>query len=128
MNQVEAKVMVPADRVAEFYSLIGRWLAGEAALPAARRGSRRSRRASGPTASSYAAIGAHLKEANGNDATLSFDQIQEIIGRELPASAHRHRAWWANTDTHSQALTWLAAGWKVETADLDAKEVTFVRE
>lgn len=128
MNQVEAKVMVPAERVAEFYALIGRWLAGEAALPAARRGSRRSRRASGPSASSYAAIGTHLKEASGSEATLSFDEIEGIIGRALPASAHRHRAWWANTDTHSQALTWLAAGWKVETADLEAKEVTFVRE
>lgn len=128
MNQVEAKVMIPADRVAEFYGLMGRWLAGEAALPAVRRGSRRSRRASGPSASSYAAIGTHLKEHDAGEATLSFDEIESIIGRPLPASAHRHRAWWANTDTHSQALTWLSAGWKVEAADLDAQEVTFVRE
>lgn len=128
MNQVEAKVMIPADRVSEFYTLMGRWLAGEAALPAVRRGSRRSRRASGPSASSYAAIGTHLKELEGPEATLSFDEIESIIGRPLPASAHRHRAWWANTDTHSQALTWLSAGWKVEAADLESQEVTFVRE
>lgn len=128
MNHVEAKVMIPAERVAEFYALMGRWLDGEAGLPAARRGSRRSRRASGPSASSYAAIGTYLQDASGKETTLSFDDIEGIIGRPLPASAHRHRAWWANTDTHSQALTWLAAGWKVEAADLDAKEVTFVRE
>ena len=32
MEQVEAKVMVPAERLAEFYALVGRWLAGEATL------------------------------------------------------------------------------------------------
>jgi len=128
MSQVEAKVMVPEDRLAEFYTLMGRWLAGEATLPSVRRGTRRSRRASGPSASSYAPIGTHLAEMSGREATLSFDQIESIIGRELPASAHRHRAWWANTDTHSQALTWLSAGWKVEAADLETKEVTFVRD
>lgn len=128
MNNVEAKVMVPAERLSEFYSLVGRWLAGEATLPSVRRGSRRSRRASGPSASSYAPIGTHLTEVKGPEATLSFDQIEKIIGRDLPASAHRHRAWWANTDTHSQALTWLSAGWKVDAADLDSKQVTFVRD
>lgn len=128
MENVEAKIMVPAERLSEFYSLVGRWLAGEATLPSVRRGSRRSRRASGPSASSYAAIGTHLAEQKGAEAVLSFDEIEKIIGRELPASAHRHRAWWANTDTHSQALTWLSAGWKVDAADLDAEEVTFVRD
>jgi hypothetical protein len=128
MEHVEAKVMVPAERLSEFYALVGRWLAGEATLPSVRRGSRRSRRASGPSASSYAAIGRHLANESGQEVTLSFDQIEDIIGRELPASAHRHRAWWANTDTHSQALTWLSAGWKVDAADLDQEEVTFVRE
>ena len=128
MNQVEAKVMVPEDRLAEFYSLMGRWLAGEATLPAVRRGTRRSRRASGPSASSYGPIGTHLAAESGREATLGFAEIESIIGRTLPASAHRHRAWWANTDTHSQALTWLSAGWKVEAADLDAKTVTFVRD
>jgi hypothetical protein len=128
MEHVEAKVMVPTERLAEFYALVGRWLAGEATLPSVRRGSRRSRRASGPSASSYAAIGRHLQGESGQEVTLTFDQIEDIIGRDLPASAHRHRAWWANTDTHSQALTWLSAGWKVDAADLEQEEVTFVRE
>ena len=127
MSHVEAKVVVPEDRIAEFYTLVGMWLAGDAAISTVRRGARRSRRASGPSASSYAAIGTHLSGSSDRETTLSFDEIEGIIGRELPASAHRHRAWWANTDTHSQALTWLSAGWKVDTADLDAKTVTFVR-
>lgn len=128
MENVEAKVWVPSERLPEFYGMVSRWLAGEAPLPSTRRGTRRSRRASGPSASSYAAIGKHLAALGNGEETLSFDAIESIIGRELPASAHRHRAWWANTDTHSQALTWLSAGWKVDSADLDAKEVTFVRD
>lgn len=128
MNHVEVKVWVPEERLTEFYGLMGRWLAGDADPTSARRGARRSRRASGPSASSYAAIGTHLADVSDREKTLSFDEIETIIGRALPASAHRHRAWWANTDTHSQALTWLSAGWKVEAADLDAREVTFVRD
>lgn len=128
MNDVEAKVLVPQERLPEFYSLVGAWLSGEPVSGTGRRSTRRSRRASGPSASSYAAIGERLKEVEGDEVTLGFDEIEEAIGRELPQSAHRHRAWWANTDTHSQALTWLSAGWKVDSADLEKRTVTFVRE
>lgn len=128
MNHVEAKVLVPQERLSEFYGMVGAWLSGEAVHTPGRRSTRRSRRASGPSASSYAAIGSHLKGVEGDEVTLGFDEIEQVIGRQLPKSAHRHRAWWANTDTHSQALTWLSAGWKVESADLDQQTVTFVRE
>ena len=127
-QHVEAKVLVPTDRVAEFYAWVGRWLAGEATVPAARRGARRSRRASGPAASSYAAIGSHLAGVAGDEATLTFDDVERIVGRSLPMSARKHRAWWANTDTHSQARTWLTVGWRVDAADLEAGTVTFVRD
>jgi len=45
----------------------------------------------------------------------------------LPRSAFAHRAWWANTSSHAQALAWLSAGWKVEHVDLTGKAVDFVR-
>ena len=127
MEHVEAKVLVPVERVSEFYTLAGRWLAGEPLQAAPRRGARRSRRSKGPSASSYAPLGEHLRSVEGDEATLSFDEVEKILDRKLPASAIKHRAWWANTDTHSQALVWLSAGFVVDHADLEAKTITFRR-
>jgi len=59
---------------------------------------------------------------------ISFEQIEEIIGDELPASAHNHRAWWANDAVgHVQSKQWLDAGWRVGYRNMSSKEVTFVR-
>ncbi len=127
MEHIEAKVLIPPDRVSEFYALAGRWLAGEPLQAAPRRGARRSRRSKGPSASSYAPLGEHLRNVEGDETTLTFDEVEKILSRSLPASAVKHRAWWANTDTHSQALVWLSAGFVVDHADLDAKTITFRR-
>lgn len=62
--------------------------------------------------------------------TLSFQQIEAILGFNLPPSARKYREWWANPSTprdHPYAQAWLAAGWKVDTVDLDAEWVRFQR-
>ena len=57
---------------------------------------------------------------------LGFTQIEALIGQELPASARRHRSWWANDPaTHSQAASWITAGWLIEDVNLDLEDVTF---
>ena len=128
MSHVEVAVHVPEDCLAELYALAGRWLAGERILPATRRETQRSRRARGPSASSYAPLGAHLAQQSDTETlTLTFQDLEAILQRPLPRSAYKHRAWWANTDTHTQALVWLTAGWKVDEADLEALTVTFTR-
>ncbi|MGZ4665263.1 MAG: DUF7662 domain-containing protein [Frankiaceae bacterium] len=62
-----------------------------------------------------------------SEITLSFADIERLIGDGLPASAHRHQAWWANDASHVQASVWLAAGWAVDTADPTARRVRFLR-
>jgi len=60
--------------------------------------------------------------------TLSFAEIERIIGSTLPPAARKHRAWWANDKSrHSQANAWLAVGWKTASPRLAEMEVTFVR-
>lgn len=62
----------------------------------------------------------YLNGIAGREQRLSFSEIERIIGFSLPASARRHRQWWANQRAgrpHGQALAWDAAGW--ETADVD---------
>jgi hypothetical protein len=60
--------------------------------------------------------------------TLSYEEIEKIIGDTLPQSAHEHRAWWANPtdDTHPHAKSWMNAGWKVSTVEL-GRTVTFIK-
>ena len=60
--------------------------------------------------------------------TLSFQQIERILGFALPPSVRQYRAWWANPSTscdHPYAQAWLAAGWKVDTVDQHGEWVRF---
>jgi DNA-binding XRE family transcriptional regulator len=55
---------------------------------------------------------------------LNFAEVEEIIGKKLPASAMATRAWWANSRT-SQARAWQEAGWLVDDVDFAEKFVVF---
>lgn len=51
------------------------------------------------------------------EVTLSFAEIEQIIGALLPASAKSHRPWWGNqkdSETRPQAHAWLSAGFEVD--------------
>lgn len=56
---------------------------------------------------------------------LTFEEVEEILGRPLPASSRKHQAWWANTPSHSHAEAWLRPGWKTSQVDLAGERVTF---
>ena len=54
---------------------------------------------------------------------LAFEDIEAIIGKELPVSAHKHRSFWANDnqDHHSHARAWMQAGYRVAYVDREQK-------
>ena len=58
---------------------------------------------------------------------LSFDDIESIIGTELPKTAIADRTWWANTIRSNHARSWLTPGWKVDKVNLDQGFVLFIR-
>lgn len=67
---------------------------------------------------------------NMSEKTLTFSEIERILGFRLPSSAYNHRPWWANPSSakdHPYAQAWLAAGWKVETVNQSQKWVRFLR-
>lgn len=121
MNHVEVKVLVPEPRLAEFYQAYADWLRHSVDATVPRASTRRGR------TSSYAGLGQHLASQQGDAVILAFDEIENILSRELPASAYRHRAWWANTESHSQAAEWLQRGWRASDLDLERQQVTFRR-
>jgi len=59
--------------------------------------------------------------------TLTFSQVERLIGRPLPPSARNHRAWWANSRNRTLARQWLAAGWQAESVDLAGSWIRLVR-
>ncbi len=76
----------------------------------------------------YAPLYHHLLALPAREWRASFHEIEAILGFPLPASAHRHSAWWANGGGHGHALSWLAAGWEACDVSPAAKTVVFLRK
>lgn len=126
---VEVPVWVPEERLAEFYVLLGEWHGARGRAAPAKRA--RLRRGAKPTPSSspgrYAPLAKFLADYSGGATELSFAEIEEILGVALPQSARRHRAYWANSKSTTQARGWVEAGWVVSSLDMDNERVSFVR-
>jgi hypothetical protein len=77
----------------------------------------------------YTPLIEHLQKVSGERLRLDFRKIEEIIGDQLPLSARRHQAWWANSttkDSHTWSHAWQAAGWRAQ-ATLANGTVEFTR-
>lgn len=84
----------------------------------------------GPDDSRYAPLAIWLRSqpADQDRAQFSFQQIEEIIGGGLPASAREHRSWWGNDAVgHVQSQQWLDVGWRVAQINMTEETVTFAR-
>ena len=58
---------------------------------------------------------------------LSYKDIENILGFSLPASAHTlPQSYWANTEYHTYAKSWLRLGYKAK-VDTENKKVVFER-
>lgn len=73
----------------------------------------------------YYRLEEYLKKCN-DDVTLSFKEMENIIGFSLPSSARIYNAWWENYG-HKHASAWNNAN--METASINlGKSVTFKRK
>lgn len=78
----------------------------------------------------YAALADRLQSQPGrvDQVQLTFKQVEEIIGANLPDSARSFRAWWANDSVgHIHSQLWLDAGWRTTYVNLTDGRVTFSR-
>lgn len=81
---------------------------------------------SGETMNEYEPLHRYLQEQDGEQVTLSFDELADMFGHPLPQSA-RDAAWWANDSAHPEAKAWMGAGYHVAFMSLASETVTFVR-
>ena len=76
--------------------------------------------------SKYDALRDYLNEQSGPTVTLTFRQIEKLLGFVLPESARRHTAWWANAKgSHTYSKAWTSGGWKARPL-LTRESVQFV--
>jgi hypothetical protein len=80
--------------------------------------------------SRYAPLAIHLQSLprRQEKVEVTFDDIERIIGDELPPSARQLHTWWANdAKSHLQSQEWLNVGWRVATLNMTEERGTFAR-
>ena len=67
--------------------------------------------------------------AGQREVKLRFEQIEGILKNTLPSSAYEDQRWWEHETegNHRNTRSWSNAGWKIESLDVNAKWVKFVR-
>ena len=79
------------------------------------------------TSKKYRFLSAYLKESNEFSIRLTFKEIEEILQFTLADSAKKHKEFWANSTSHSIALSWLSVGYKTVEVNLEEQFVVFER-
>lgn len=79
--------------------------------------------------SKYRPLTAFLKDKTAHQLSLTFAEVEKVLGFKLPLSAYEHPAWWANDtgQSHAQAKAWLSAGYATEQVNRKAKKLVFTR-
>ena len=77
--------------------------------------------------SKYDPLKSYLNTCGGAPVSMSFAELESVLGFELPWAARHHRQWWGNNASgHAQSRSWMLARYKVATVDLEAETVRFV--
>lgn len=78
--------------------------------------------------SKYDPLTRHLNARHSAQVPMRFDEIERLLGFDLPPSARKHRAWWSNNASNSvMTKAWLAAGYHSEQVDLEGEKLVFTR-
>jgi hypothetical protein len=76
--------------------------------------------------SKYDPLQDYLSEKTASTVTLTFSNIEDLIGA-LPPSARKYLVWWRNNDSsHQQCRAWGEVGYDAH-PDLCGQQVTFRR-
>ncbi|THD45039.1 MAG: hypothetical protein E7774_08795 [Bradyrhizobium sp.] len=80
------------------------------------------------SSSKYQPLTQHLRTQRANSVTMSFSEIERVLGAKLPPSASSHRAWWSNNPTNNvMTKAWLEAGFHSGQVDLAGRKLVFKR-
>lgn len=74
--------------------------------------------------SPYDPLTKYLLECDQDRVSMTFLELEQVLGFILPKSAYTYSAWWANGG-HSNANAWFKAGYKVDQINIFDMTVTF---
>jgi hypothetical protein len=70
----------------------------------------------------------HLSKQKAHTVTMTFAEIEAVLGSKLPPSARKYAQWWENatpeTGQHPYSAVWMRAGRRA-TVNLTAERVVF---
>ena len=76
--------------------------------------------------SKYDALTKYLVESGQSSLSMTFDQVANVAGVELPPSAFKYRAWWSNNETNSVITrAWRKAGYETRNVDMEKRKLEF---
>jgi len=79
------------------------------------------------TMTKYSPLGDFLRKQRRRAVSMTFAEIERVIGAKLPRS-HRYRAWWSNNAFNSvMTKVWLEAGYRTEQVDMEGRRLVFRR-
>ena len=76
--------------------------------------------------SKYDPLYQYLKSTKQLNVTLTYKEVEEILGFNLPNSAYQHQAWWDGASQHTQSKAWSTAFYTAK-PNLKEKKVEFTR-
>jgi hypothetical protein len=78
--------------------------------------------------SKYQPLGDYLRQQNGDFVPMRFNEIERIIGSQLPKTSQLYRAWWSNNPSNNvMTRVWLDAGYETEQVDMSGQRLVFRR-
>lgn len=76
----------------------------------------------------YEPLGSFLRGQRAAEVPMTFHEIEQITGVELPPKAQHHRAWWSNNASNNvMTKVWLEAGYESTQVDMSARKLVFRR-
>ena len=69
----------------------------------------------------------YFSELKDNEVSLTFEQIESIVGERLCYSAYNHKEYWYADNTHTFPNCWIDNGYKMTYLSLKEKRVTFTK-
>lgn len=76
--------------------------------------------------SKYQPLFNYLRQSDRQEVTLTFAEIEQLMGESLPTSARSRKAWWSNRKQGGlQARSWMEADFLAVAVNLTTEQVTF---
>ncbi|WP_339932231.1 hypothetical protein [uncultured Brevundimonas sp.] len=76
--------------------------------------------------SKYEPLTQFLAAQRGEEVSMSFREIERVLGFPLPEKASGLRAWWSNNASNNvMTKAWLAAGYVTERVDMGSRRLVF---